>query len=290
MRSLSTVLRAAKNDLDGEQPWLLLLELEKSGWFRVWYEHLASAFHEESTAHDTNGTDARILFNVPTPGDSRGDGYLVVSEATSPYQFYAGHLLSDDHSGLARPVSTVDVDEDDDPITFYFVRNLEEITYGGNVYDPLPFSLDPVRIGGDNLPTAELSLSNVERMAESWIRKGDGFLGETATLKIIWAGDLTEDPAWEASFKVMKAAANKEAVTLTLGMESPYLRSFPRYRYSRKVCRWRFEDDGCGYTGATYSSCGKTLGECIERMDDASISEIRFGGAPGIPGGFFDVG
>jgi len=90
---------------------------------------------------------------------------------------------------------------------------------------------------------------------------------------------------YDEVFSILKSAANNEIATLTLGLPSPLLWQLPRWRFSRKLCRWRFKGTECGYFGVPVpDTCTKTLARCIE------LNNVeRFGGFPAIPGGFFDA-
>ena len=43
-------------------------------------------------------------------------------------------------------------------------------------------------------------------------------------------------------------------------------------------CQFVFKSDRCGYKGIEYYSCGKTLGDCMQRGN-----QLNFGGYPSVP-------
>lgn len=87
------------------------------------------------------------------------------------------------------------------------------------------------------------------------------------------------EPILEDEYVVEKCAADAHHVVLTLGLAETFREPFPRWRFSRKRCRWVSPAD-CPYA----QTCGKTLADCITR----GRTEI-FGGFPGIPGASFDA-
>jgi hypothetical protein len=84
---------------------------------------------------------------------------------------------------------------------------------------------------------------------------------------------------FQEEYRVVKCLVTNQTIKFTLGIRAPFHFQFPRWRYSRRLCRW-FSTDDCPYALV----CDKTLASCIEYEQT-----IRFGGTPAIPGGYFDA-
>lgn len=292
MRSLSDAITAAKNAWDQPSPWLWLLEVERDNWWMLRYTNQYASFQDGATLTSALGGTGTIVANVPT---GRGklfgqayegpalQGFLILSD-TSSSGFVAGEEIHDDGGGTGVVLEDLDTSSDD-PVIFRFVRNTESIfyEYETQTYDAFPFTIGAAAFAKGQFRSVDISLSNALRIAEAFVRKADGLLKARVKVKIVWAGDLTAAPAFEEQYTVKKSAVNHEVVTVTCGQQNFLLKAFPRYRYSRKRCRWRFKSDSCGYSGAR-TSCNRLLDGCI-----ASSNTSRFGGFPAIPGGFFSA-
>ena len=277
MKNLPTALIAAKNTIHDNEPWLILLELQKTGWWMLRYSNLSATFSERATLTESTA-GAKILFVFES---TETTGFLIITTITGDGVFTGGSVIYDDAGGLA----VVDVELDttsDDPVIGRFVRNTSAITYENHYWDVLPFYIDAVRYANSQLPSLELYLSNALRIPAAWLRRGDGFIKAQARIIVIYHGDLSAEPALDETFEVQKSAANTKLVTLTVGRDNPLFRLFPALKYSRQRCMWRFKDSNtCQYTGG-YSSCPRTLDGCVTRGNVAHI-----GCQPGIPGGYF---
>lgn len=285
MRSLSSVLTVAKNAWDQPSPWLWLLEIEYDDWWMIEYEHSSGIFQDGAIVTTSGGASGTIVINIATEaiGGLPSAGILIVSD-TSGGSFVARQLIFDDAGGTAVIRRTVNTSTAD-PIIARFVRNTENIyyTYENTHYYAFPFNIGIASTAKNQFRSLDIIFSNALRLVEAFIRRGNGLLGARVTVKIVWAGDLTAEPAWEEQYELKKTTVKHDTVTVTCGQDNFLMRGFPRYRYSRKRCRWRFKSDSCGYTGAS-TSCNRMLDGCI-----ASSNTSRFGGFPGIPGSFFSA-
>jgi len=161
------------------------------------------------------------------------------------------------------------------------VRNTENITFKDKVYIAFPFDFDfPEETARGELTSAELKISNVTRVFQTYLEEYDGAVGATVKLIIVntaWLGeDYTE---LEVTFNVMKTISNAQWVTFTLGMPSPRRRRIPFYKYIAEHCNWVYKSAECAYTG-TKPKCLRTLDAC--RYHD---NTLRYGGFPGLTRG-----
>jgi len=284
MKQLSSDLIVAKNAWRQESPWLWLLEIERDDWWMLEYQSQSTRFKDGATlTGGWGGGTASIVVNVETRGiDGEPFSGFLILENTGGDSFASGEPISDDSGGAGYSVGGVDTSTDD-PVIARLVRDNSRIfySYESVYYHPLPFSVGTASFAKNQFRGIDITFSNALGAVESFTRKADGLLKATATVKIVWKGDLAEAPVFEQSYTVKKASVNNQHVSFTCGQENFLLRGFPRYRYSRKRCRWRFKSDSCGYSGAA-STCSRTIDGCI-----ASSNTSRFGGFPAIPGSAF---
>jgi len=243
------------------------------------YRSRSNNFIDGATATDgvSSGT---IVAHVPTT-DTTG---FIILEDTSAGTFTAGYPLSDDGGGSAVVAYTI-ATATADPVIARFARNTDHVsyTYEANTYDAFPFNIGVASFAKNQFRSVDITFSNVLRLAEALVRRADGFLGARITLKVVWAGDLSAAPAFEEQYEVRKTSVKHDTVIVTCGQDNFLMRGFPRFRYSRKRCRFRFKSDSCGYAGAS-TSCNRYIDGCI-----TSSNVARFGGFPAIPGGFFSA-
>ena len=173
--------------------------------------------------------------------------------------------------------------------TIRVVRNTEDITWpsaGGDVYTAFPFDLDELgETARGEIPQFGIRISNVSRVMQSYFESSGGAVGSTVTLRVVHADhlDLTTAEVEEV-FTVTESRADAMWVSLTLGIANPMMMRFPRNRYLKTHCRWKFKSTECGYTGSE-TTCARTLTACM-----ALDNTARFGGFPNIPGGGIFVG
>jgi len=112
----------------------------------------------------------------------------------------------------------------------------------------------------------------------------DGLIGDTVVYRLIHSEHLDQDPAITQYFEVQKVECDELWAHFTLGAENFFLSRFPLHAYSKNICRYEvFKGTACGYSGAE-TTCNRTFARCIELGN-----QERFGGQPGLPGGFFEV-
>jgi len=188
-------------------------------------------------------------------------------------------------------------------VVFRFNSSDDEITWppGAGAPDTFyPFPCDWSEIEESNegdLPGIDLIVDNTSRTLARFIHAANGFQGNAATL-ILTHADALAAPAYpnheffRFDFVVSDAVVTAETVTLRLEQASFFEVRVPTDRYVAGRCRWRFGSIECGYpitAVAAYTTCNKTLADCIARGEDEVFRRIpklhpkRFGGFPGIP-------
>jgi len=278
MRSPDVALITAKNKLDSDDPWLVLLQLTHEDWEIVNYDSLTDNFHEgETVTGGTSGASATVHFVVELTATT---GYLVTGDITSgPFQdsedLDGDHSVSPGSGSVTTPLPTGEA-------VFRYARNNESITYETVLWERFSFEFETLVDTTNQVPSLALAISNADRMMEGYVNKGAGFINDQVRILIVYAGDLTADPIIDELFQVKSAEITDEAIVFTLGLRNPLVDPFPSFVYSRKICRWKFKDSDCGYSGGE-TECDKTMTDCIARAN-----ESRFGAFPAIPGSAFD--
>ena len=169
------------------------------------------------------------------------------------------------------------------------------------VYYPAPIVHSGVEQSGEgDIPTIKVTLSTggmfaITSMIDSW----GGMIGQRARIIVVSSREL-DNPNIEAAAmiedaRIVNAAMNDRAVTVSISAFNLFKSRVPRFLYSRRRCRWIFGACECGYNvqagGAGFSTCGYTLEDCEARGDDELTNlgvrrhPERFGGFPGIPRG-----
>ncbi len=170
------------------------------------------------------------------------------------------------------------------------VRNNQDLTWKGETWVAFPFELDEI---GDTskgeVPQVNVRVSNVSRALEAYLYEYDAYCKangfEPITVKIfvvntkVIQADGNAAPEVEHEFELKQPRTDSQWVTFVLGASNPFNRRFPQGRILKNVCRYRFKDTRCGYSGAE-TACDKTLTRCR-----ALGNSTRFGGFPGAGSG-----
>jgi lambda family phage minor tail protein L len=180
--------------------------------------------------------------------------------------------LQSDHPWLVCIDLTIGSD------TYNFVRNLEDITFNGQLYAAFPFTIDSwLENSQGDVPQLKLQVSNVSRVIQVLIEEVSGLTGCTVNLHVINYAHLAEDyTEISLHFKVVKTECDVNWVTFYLGLPSPLHMMFPNYRYYGEHCNWTFKGVECGYGGAV-AVCQRTWANCHRLRNTA-----RFGGFLGL--------
>lgn len=188
----------------------------------------------------------------------------------------------------------VDVNEGPAPSTVLRVVAADsEITIGGATYYPYPIAQSPIQSNADgDLPSLTLSFDNAGRWLMPYLDQADGFIGNRATSRLVNANNPLTHPEATLAWQIASAEADAQQVSFRLELPSPFLRRVPTDRYNPQLCRWVFGGRECGYPineAAAFTTCNKTIPECIARGDDEDARRIprlhpkRFGGFRGVP-------
>ena len=170
--------------------------------------------------------------------------------------------------------------------TLRIVNNNEDITYNGYTWQRFQFEPGDFKESQEGeTPRVEIKVSNVLRVTQGYIEQTEeGLVGDTVIYRMIHSDHPDKAPAIIVWFQVLNVVCDEVWAVFTLGAENFFLNRFPLHVYKRNICRYEvFKSSRCGYSGAE-TSCARTFARCIELGNQA-----RFGGQPGIPGGFFDV-
>lgn len=162
--------------------------------------------------------------------------------------------------------------------TLYVCNNNEAVSFQGRTYTPVPFEIEPTESGsGGEIPTVTLRLSNVTRMAMTYIEQTSGLVGRTVVVRVVNSAYLSENYSeLTMTFDILGTEVNAQWVVFTLGAPSPLNKRFPLYRYLANHCQWEYKGIECGYSG-DLPTCKKTLEDCRNHNNSA-----RFGGFIGL--------
>lgn len=168
----------------------------------------------------------------------------------------------------------------DPATTLYLVRNTENITWNSQLYTAFPFDITAVNQGRNTeLPTVNLSISNVNRVMQSYVEELDGAIDSEVIITRIHSNHVTSADYFDKwYFIITSTECNNQTVNFVLSSRNIYDTRFPRNRMRRNVCRFRFKSTECGYAGAE-TSCNRTFSRCLELANTE-----RYGGFTNIGG------
>ena len=179
------------------------------------------------------------------------------------------------------------------PTRYRFCAQTEAVTFDGNDYSPFPITHAAHSEGSDgDLPTLNLNVSNVSREIAGTLEAYNGLIGQRVKIMLVL---MTESyhtsPQFSGQailnwdFKVTGTTLSEETASMTLGDISLYEVNIPASRISKRYCRFKYRDDGCGYIGEV-KNCDKSLdgaNGCKAHGGDSPNHPARFGGFPGAP-------
>lgn len=180
-------------------------------------------------------------------------------------------------SGQEPWLITLDIVMNNDD-EYYLVRNTEDITYNSRTYTAVPFELGVhTEDGTGQIPTIQLSISNVSRVFQAYLEEYEGALESTVKIRVVSTDNLTEDYSeLELDFDIMSSSATSDTIVFELGAPNPMRRRFPLDRFIAQHCNWQFKSVECAYAGAD-DTCLRTHDAC-----EAKNNLVRFGGYPGL--------
>lgn len=169
----------------------------------------------------------------------------------------------------------MDVDGIDEPIRL--VRNNEDITWNGQLWQRFPIDFDKISEDGKEIPSVALKMSNVQGMIQAYVQQYKGFCDCPVKLMIVHASHLDNPiPELEFDFVITQTKYDEQWVSFTIGASEDHKFRFPFWRYYTNFCPYHYKDIQCGYAGSA-DPCDGTLNSC--RIP------VRFGGEPGIQSG-----
>jgi lambda family phage minor tail protein L len=170
----------------------------------------------------------------------------------------------------------------------YVVRNTDDITWAGQLYQAFPFEVDEIGQGKDGaVPQVNLRVSNVGRALESYVQaydaycKANGYSRIFVTIYVVNSKNLSDPtPECEHEFILKNPQSGEQWMTFVLGASNPFRMRSPMNRILKNRCTSTFKDARCQYAGAV-TSCDHTLPTCRNLGNQA-----HFGGFPSAgPGG-----
>jgi lambda family phage minor tail protein L len=162
--------------------------------------------------------------------------------------------------------------------TIYLVRNVDAITFKGQVYTPFPFEIEfGKETSAGDIPSVTLRVSNITRVIQYEVELADGLIDFDVVIHIVNSHYLADDYSdLDLNLQVMACSCDESWVTFILGLENPLNKRFPRYRYFRDYCNWKFKGVECGYNGPV-DACRRNFSAC-QRIGNST----RFGGFRGL--------
>jgi phage-related protein len=170
------------------------------------------------------------------------------------------------------------------PTLLYFVRNTEDVTYGGQLYTGFPFDPDVHKeISKGEIPTRTIKVSNTLRYLESYLESLGGAVASAVTWTIVNYAHLTPASDYAdlaVTYEIIATSCDEQWVYFTLG--APYITSqrFPLHVYAASYCAWlpwyAVANMECNYSGAL-ATCKGTLEDCR-----AHGNSVNFGGQVGM--------
>ncbi len=142
-----------------------------------------------------------------------------------------------------------------DSTVLRFVNNTENIVFQGNTYTAINFNLEPSKSSGTGqIPTVQLSISNVTRIIQAYLESLDGAVDSDVQITVVNSAYLSENYAeLQMLFSILSTKANAYYVIFELGMPNPLRKRFPPHRFIGNHCNWKFLSAECNYGGWTAS-------------------------------------
>lgn len=117
---------------------------------------------------------------------------------------------------------------------FYLTTHRQSVTFSSQAWNPWPMKLGRFHDSGTgDLPTTELTISNIGRLAMPYLEARSWDEGDVQII-LVFAEEADAIPiALRMRFAILAASAKQDAITLTLGQPSFWSRQFPGRRYIR---------------------------------------------------------
>ena len=151
-----------------------------------------------------------------------------------------------------------------DDTVLRYAGNTENVTYGGNVYTALNFSIDRFSFNADGeIPEINASISNIGYALQEYIAAG--IIGGTISFLQVNTDYLSEDYSEDLlTFSITGVEVTWSVVIFTLSVPPEVRFRIPEDRYNPYTCRHRFKCSRCGYSGGL-TTCDRNPIDCYER-------------------------
>lgn len=134
-------------------------------------------------------------------------------------------LITIDHTDLTSP--------------YRFCNDVVDVTSRGNTYQGFPFTIQLPDEANGELPIAELSIDNVDRIIVDTIRSVTGDVILTYELVMFNDPETVEIGPYE--FRIQSVSYNASTITARLQFEQALDRKFPRFAYDPSVAPALFQ-------------------------------------------------
>lgn len=149
-------------------------------------------------------------------------------------------------------------DEDGNYVnTLRFVKNSENIDFGGNNYQAANFDID-ITIENNTEPSIRMTAQDQTRTLAQYIEAYAGLVKSSVTMTVVNSGALDGPAEIQETFKVVSANISEYVVEFELGTDSTVNLRFPNFRQFRDRCSWKYKGTRCGYSGGL-AKCDYTL-------------------------------
>ncbi len=146
--------------------------------------------------------------------------------------------------------------------TSCYTNNTEAITYGGNLYSPMPFRLDPIERSADGtLQILQIVVTDIGLTLQQAIRDNDGLRGASASLTQVNTNLLNQDFSGDTvTFQVNYCQNHYTDIILYCGIPGALKQRVPEDQFLPLQCRHDFRipsgeyGSRCGYTGKSIVS------------------------------------
>lgn len=151
--------------------------------------------------------------------------------------------------------------------TFRVVRNTEDVTWNGHLWQAFPVELDEISDAKGESPSFSVKVANVHKVMSHYLNESDGGVGSIVIIRVTHAGNTqyasnpdsvdNGDVDLELEYICTGASVDSTWATWTLGTDNIFNKRFPRNRMLKHHCRYTTNDQ-CEYVG----SCDHTLTTC----------------------------
>lgn len=163
------------------------------------------------------------------------------------------------------------------------VRNDEQVTIDGEVYEPMPFEIS-FESTIEGMPSVNVVMQDQTQIIQTYMQAYAGGAGFPVTVIAVTGANknaLSSEAELVEFFEVLSGSSDSGnyVCTWSLGVENPLAIMFPRRRQLTDQCSFQFKSQSCGYVGAA-GSCDLTLGG-VDGCRAKSWA-VHYGGFPGL--------